>query len=222
MGREALPPSEDRLWVYRQVMAARLLLVRHAHVEPCYADHYVGRTDVPLSADGLRKAAALAPLVKSRGPERCFCSPLARARQTAEVLCGPAGLAIQIDEDLREVDFGDWEAKTFREIAAESPAAVTRWAESLAGFVFPGGESLDGFFGRVRRAAERLAVCPAPVALVVTHGGVIRSLLCHFLGLGPRHFLLFGLRHAACTTIDVSEGRGVLSGLNEHDTPEAI
>jgi len=67
---------------------------------------------------------------------------------------------------------------------------------------------------RVRRSARRLSEDPAEAVLVVTHGGIIRAMICHFLGLRPRQYVLFHIAHAACTVIDLYDGHGVLGGLN--------
>jgi alpha-ribazole phosphatase len=216
-------PSEDGLIFWIGLMMARqLLFVRHAQIAPQYAGRYVGRTDVPLARHGVQQAEKLVALLRSRKPERCVCSPLLRARQTAEVLCEPIGLPVEVDEDLREIDFGHWEGRTFAEIAALDSAAVARWAELSDDFAFPGGESVGGFFTRVGRVADRLAAGPTRVVLVVAHGGVIRGSVCHFLGLPPRHYLRFDVRHATCTTVDLMEGRGVLTGLNEQCDSERV
>ena len=203
-------------------MACQLLLVRHAAIAPQYAGRYVGSTDVPADARGLHQARTLASLVRFRKPDRCYCSPLVRARQTADVICETTDLQLQVDDDLREVDFGRWECKTFEEIAADAPEAVNRWAASSEEFTFPGGESVAGFLCRIHRAAHRLAEDCAEVVLAVTHAGVIRGMICHLLGLPPRDYLLFDIRHAACTTIALADGKGVLTGLNEQCISERV
>jgi len=203
-------------------MACQLLLIRHANIAPQYAGRYVGSTDVPAEPHGLQQARELAKLVRSRRPGRCFCSPLVRARQTAEVICESTDLRAQVDDDLREVDFGQWEGKTFDEIAAENPETVDRWADFSEDFAFPGGESVGSFLARIGRAARRLADDSADVVLAVTHAGVIRGMICHLLGLPSRHYLLFAVRHATCTTISLADGKGVLSGLNEQCISERI
>lgn len=170
---------------------------------------------MPAAPHGLQQARGLAKLVRSKGPGRCFCSPLVRASQTAEVIGNSTGLRVEVDKDLREIDFGQWEGKTFGQIAAEDPEAIDRWAEFSEEFAFPGGESVGGFLTRIRRAAHHLEEDPADVVVAVTHAGVIRGMICHLLGLPSRHYLLFDVRHAACTTIDLADGKGVLSGLNE-------
>ena len=63
-------------------------------------------------------------------------------------------------------------------------------------------------------AADRLASRAADVVLAVTHGGVIRSMICHLLGLEARHYILFNVHCGACVTIDLYDGKGVLAGLD--------
>jgi alpha-ribazole phosphatase len=201
-------------------MACQLLLIRHADIALRYAGRFVGSADVPLEPRGFEQAEMLARLVRSKRAERCFTSPLLRAHQTARVICQSADLPIEVDEDLREIDFGQWEGKTFGEIAAQNPEAANRWAEFPDDFAFPAGESMFSFLARIRRAADRLAREPSRIVLAVTHGGVIRAMICHFLGLHPRNYLLFDVGRATCTTIRLLDGKGVLSGLNEQRVPE--
>ena len=87
-------------------------------------------------------------------------------------------------------------------------------------FRIPGGERLGDFVARVRRAATQIAASPAPATLVVTHGGVIRSLICQFLGLPMRHYAVFVPSVASLTAIDLfPSGKAVLTGLVPGDRP---
>ena len=197
-------------------MASRLLLVRHADLGSRFTGRYVGRTDVPADRRALQDAACLAELVRQRGAVRCVASPLVRARQTADVICRPLGLEVVLDDDLREIDFGRWEGKTFDQLAVEQPESVQRWATAPEVFAFPDGEAVAHFLTRIARATGRLTAVADEVVLAVTHAGVIRGMICYLLGLPANNYLLFDIHYAACTTIDVSDGgHGVLSGLNE-------
>jgi alpha-ribazole phosphatase len=189
-------------------MAHRLVLVRHARLEAAHVGRLVGATDPPLDAAGLRQAAALAPRIRRLAPRRCFCSPLGRCRQTAAAIAGD--LEIEIDPALREIDFGRWEDRRFDDLKVEEPALVDRWAAFEFDFAFPGGESLRGFLERVQAAADRMAHDPADTVLAVTHGGAIRAIICHLLGLDPRNYVLFEVEYAAAVVLEVFDGRGVL------------
>ena len=193
-------------------MTKRLILVRHAEVELRYAGRFVGSSDVPLSDLGLRQAAALARSLRKNRVDQLFASPLRRAVQTAEFLQQD----IQIDPDLREIDFGRWEGRSFQEISASGQQEqIDRWSSFDPTFSFPEGESLGAFVDRIARAADRLANGPDETVVAITHGGVIRAMICRLLGLSPEKFVLFNAKRASITTVDLFDGRGVLAGLGD-------
>jgi len=203
-------------------LASHLILVRHASVQRSVPPRFLGRTDVPLDEHGRRQAAGLAALASRRKPQRLLASPLRRAQETAHAIARPLGLEVQSDPDLREIDFGRWEGMTFDEIQAADPKAVSQWNAWSYDFTPPGGERLGDFLDRVRRAAGRLAADPAEVVMAVTHGGVIRSALCHLLGLPARNYLLFDVQPAALVGVRLFDGRGVLSEMLTPQEPEDV
>ena len=202
-------------------MAKRVILIRHGDLgEGCHG-RYIGRTDVPLSECGKRQAAALAGELARLKGAHLLCSPLRRTRETAEIALGAVD-ACDIDSDLREIDFGRWEGMGFAEIASADPAAVERWAALDEDFVFPGGESLGAFSKRIKAVAGRIAADPAGTVVAFTHGGVIRYLICHFLGLADRQYLLFDVRPGSLSELSLDGGRGVLVRLNDRCHQEGI
>lgn len=189
-------------------MPRRLLLMRHASVAAGLQGRLVGSSDVPLDAAGRAQAQTAASRIARAAPQVCVCSPLERCRETA-ALAAPA-LTPCLDADLREIDFGQWEKRTFAEVAAAQPEIVDRWAALDPTFAFPGGESVGGFLGRTAAAAGRLAAIEADSVLVVAHGGTIRALVCHWLGLQPRQYVLFDVRYTGIVTVELFGDRGVL------------
>jgi len=129
-------------------------------------------------------------------------------------------LPLHFDADLREIDFGQWENRTFAEASAGNPSLVDRWAAFAPDFAFPGGESLGGFLHRVQAVADRLIRAEARTVLAVTHGGVIRTMICHLLGLEPRQYVAFDVPYAAIVMIDLFDGKGVLAALERPDPVE--
>jgi len=195
-------------------MVERLILIRHGDLGDRRRGRYIGRTDAPLSAEGRRQAAALAgPLVRLPDGVSVFVSPLRRTRETAKFALG-RGANFVVDTDLREIDFGRWEGMGFAEILAADPAAVDRWAALAEDFAFPDGESIGNFRKRIAMAAGRIAADPAGTVVVITHGGVIRFLICHFLGLPDRAHLLFDVQPASISEIRIDGEKGVLTLLN--------
>jgi alpha-ribazole phosphatase len=202
-------------------MEKRVILVRHGDLGEGCRGRYIGRTDVPLSESGKRQAAALAGELGRLNGAHILCSPLIRTRETAEIALGAVDI-YDIDSDLKEIDFGCWEGMGFAEIAAAAPAAVERWAALDEDFSFPGGESIGDFRKRIGAAAGRIAADPAETVVAVTHGGVIRFLICFFLGLEDRHYLLFDVRPGSLSEISIEEGKGVLTRLNDRCRMEGI
>lgn len=192
-----------------------IFLVRHGETGAQWRGRFVGASDVALSEAGRGQVAALARRLGKERIGRCLASPMVRTRETAEALAKAAGVAVELCEDLREIDFGDWEGLSFGEIAQRDPEAVARWAAFEPEFVFPGGEALAGFQERVRRAAEAIGKLDEERVLVVSHGGVIRAMLCHWLGLSAREYLIFDVQPASLTTVRLFGERGVLMGLND-------
>jgi alpha-ribazole phosphatase len=201
-------------------MARRLILIRHGELAAGCRGRYIGRTDEPLSPSGRRQAAALSGMVAEFGKAHILVSPLLRARETAGIALGPEG-TYTVDDDLREIDFGRWETMSFAEIAAAEPAAVEGWAALDEGFAFPGGEGIGGFWSRIGAAADRIVADPAETVVAFTHGGVVRLLICRFLGLDYRRYLLFDVRPASVSEIRIEGEKGVLTRLNDLHHVEA-
>lgn len=200
----------------RAPMAEWLLLARHGSVSDSHAG-FLGSTDVPLSARGRREAESLAQTLRGRRVDRMVASPMKRALETAEAIAAALGLQVEIDSDLREIDFGEWEGKSFHEICAQDREAVERWAEFAPDFAPPGGEAIGAFLDRVRSALGRLANDPSNSVLAVAHGGVVRHALCQVLGLSPKQYLIFDIRPASLTTLRMFGREGVLNEIRNVD-----
>lgn len=192
-------------------MAQKLVLIRHGHIDARYDGRFIGSTDVPLADEGLAEASCLATAAETMAPVKCLCSPMLRARQTADAM----GVAYEIHPDLREICFGRWECMTFEEIRRSEPQAVSEWAQYSIDFSFPEGESTRSFLSRVRDFGKRAVAEPAQTLVAVTHAGVIRALICHFLDLDPRNYLLFDVGPSSVSKIAIHDGKGVLTQLND-------
>lgn len=190
----SLQPESDRKTV---------LLLRHGAIARNPQRRFIGSTDLPLSATGLRQATAAARCVRDFNPERCFSSPMRRCTETARAVTGDSALELEILPELREIDFGEWEGMTFEEIKeTKQSSSIERWAGFDPAFCFPGGEQIADFSNRVQRVALQISSVPQKSVLVVTHGGVIRVLICLFLGLAVRNYVLFEPGPGSLTVIN--------------------
>lgn len=166
-----------------------LQLVRHPPpvVAPgtCY-----GRLDVP--AQGIDHVAArLRGMLRPGLP--VWSSPLQRCRGLAERL-HPAP---RFDDRLQEMSFGAWEGQAWQDVPR---AALDAWAADVAGFVPPGGESASAMLAR---ALAWVAECGTGEMIAVTHGGVIRVLVAHWLGMTPSEWPTLTLPHGSLTTVEM-------------------
>jgi len=146
-----------------------------------------------------------------------YSSPALRARETLQPLLDEdPSRQVVVLPDLQEIDFGQWEGLSFDEIQAQAPERVAEWAKGSLDFSFPGGESLELFWRRVCQVGDQLRAASEESAVVMTHGGVIRYLICHFLGLPPEKHRCFQVDLGSLTTLTFFEGVAVLKGLNDH------
>lgn len=128
-------------------------LVRHGITEGNETGKYIGKTDLSLSSEGVRRLEALHAKNSYPSVQACFVSPLKRCRQTASILF-PGAAQIAID-GFRECDFGAWEGKIAQEIAGQD-ADFARWISGTGKPVTPpGGENGTHFANRVCEAFEK-------------------------------------------------------------------
>jgi broad specificity phosphatase PhoE len=201
-----------------KIPANRVYLVRHGRTASNREKVVMGRLDLSLDDEGRAQADRLRPLFDGIRVDRAFCSPLSRARETAARMLAGRGIAIDEVPGLAEQDYGDLEGKPYREFVKEDPERARRFFLDPASAEIPGGEPFHAFAGRVIAAYENVVFTPEREQnlLVVAHGGSIRILVAHLLGLppGPAFFRLW-LDNASVTVIDeFARGMAVLTRFN--------
>jgi broad specificity phosphatase PhoE len=155
---------------------ASVYLARHGQTAYNLEGRFQGHLPVPLDQTGREQAAELAERAAAHDFAMLWCSPLLRARETADVVAARTGLTPQEDARLVETDAGDWTDLSFAEVSSREPAAFAAFVAGDEGFAFPGGESLVHQQERVSAAMRDIVEGPLP-ALVVCHGLVIRAAL---------------------------------------------
>lgn len=156
-----------------------ILLARHGETTSNHERRFQGQLDVPLNDTGREQARALAERVRGEGLAALYASPLARARETAEIVAAAVGLEPRLDDRLKEVDVGDWQERLKEDVAREDPEAWAAFGRAGEDFRFPGGESLRDQQKRVIAALVDITQRGDLPALVVCHRGVIRAALAH-------------------------------------------
>ena len=163
---------------------AEVVLVRHGETAWSLSGQHTGITDIPLTEKGKQAARRLQPLLCKLDLAAVLASPLQRARATCEL----AGLGdrMQIDPDLIEWSYGEYEGLTPEEIRSRDP----EWMIFRDGC--PGGETPEQVGARVDRLIARVRALPGRVALFA-HGHVFRVFVARWIGLPAthaRHFML--------------------------------
>lgn len=155
-----------------------------------------GHLDDPLTAAGweeMRRATR-----EAGAWQAVVSSPLARCADFARVFAGEYQLPLALDARLAELHFGDWEGLTAEDLMQTHPDALARFWNDPWSFPPPNGEGLAAFESRIRAAwgdlSERYG---GRHVLVVTHGGVIRLLLCLVRGLARDELLRLEVPHAS-------------------------
>ena len=137
-----------------------LLLARHGETSDNAHGRILGRRDPPLSRAGREQAAGLAASL-GMAIVAMWCSPLLRARQTAEIVADAIGVAPTVLDDLIESDRGSWEGQRFEEISAATPELFAAFEAAQADFAFPEGSrwlSRSGARARRSRWSRRVRV----------------------------------------------------------------
>jgi broad specificity phosphatase PhoE/ribonuclease HI len=194
-----------------------LILLRHGATPLTAEKRFSGAGDPELAASGRAQAAAAARLLAQRGGiDVILSSPSLRTRQTAQAVADALGLAVVIEEDFRETDFGLWDGYSFAEVRERWPAELSAWLASTA-VAPPGGESFDVVAKRVHAAAERtVARYPRRNVLVVSHVTPIKTLVREAVGAPPEALFSMELSAAALSAVTYyGDGRSSLRLFNE-------
>lgn len=164
----------------------QLVVIRHGQTEWSRLGRHTGRTDIALTERGRREAADAARTLGGWSLERAYCSPLARARETAELVAPPCG--ITIDDSLVEWDYGAYEGETTPQTRERVPGWSVWTHEIVDGeTVDEVGERADEF---LRRVADEV---PTGNAVVFAHGHLLAILIarwCGFRAVEGRRFAL--------------------------------
>jgi broad specificity phosphatase PhoE len=158
-------------------------LARHGQTAYNAEGRFQGHLPVPLDDTGREQARALAEAAAKVELRSLWCSPLARARETADIVAGRIGLTPHEDARFVETDTGDWTGRSFAEILAEDPDGFHGYETSDPAFRYPGGESFAEQSERIQDGLRDLrGRADALPALVVCHRGVIRLALAALTG----------------------------------------
>lgn len=177
-------------------------LLRHG--ETTAGKCFLGSTDAPLSDTGWQQVQAAELLPQY---DRVISSPYLRCLAFAQHVAEQLNIPLQVETDLREIHFGDWEGQTSQQLWQADPESLgAYWRDPLA-FTPPGAESLQAFQQRVLSRFVALSEnLSSQNVLLVSHAGVIKQLLCHVLGMDVRNLHRVSIDHAGLSRLKIWPG----------------
>lgn len=185
----------------------KIYLVRHGETDWNQAGLLQGQTDIALNAQGLEQAREAAERLKEVPFEIAFCSPLIRAKCTAETIIGDRKITLTTDERLRELNFGPWEGVDIRTIKDATSQPFT----NPGSYIPPeGAESFAQLYARSGEFVEQVLLPlegTYETVLVVAHGGVNRSILNPVLQIPVSDFWRIHMGNCATAVLECRNGR---------------
>ena len=176
-------------------------LLRHGEVEG--GNCLRGHTDDPLTSNGLDQMWN--SVENNQNWSRVIASPLKRCAEFASAFANHNSIPLELNENLMEMNFGEWEGRSTADLMDESPNLLANFWKDPDLYPPPGGEALSRFEARVLQARDSIVDLFAEQRiLLVTHGGVIRVLLCHARRMPVRKLLDIDVKHGAMFTLRTS------------------
>lgn len=157
-------------------MKTELLLIRHGETEWNKIGKFQGSTDIDLSEEGRSQAKLLRERIQNDF-DSIYASPLSRAYETAEIIAAGSGKKIIIANDIREINFGEWEGLTIKDISTKYSDVFISWKKDKLEGKFIGGDLSTA------NAAKRAKNCILDIVkknkgnkiIIVAHGGIIKA-----------------------------------------------
>ena len=166
--------------------AHRVWLIRHGRTDWNDQHRWQGHVPTSLNAEGHRQARLLATHLKDEAIGTVYSSDLPRALQTAQAVASMLELVPVVDERLREVNVGVFQALFPDELQELYPDELARWRSDDLDYAMPGGESLRALQNRIVQAFDDITDKAGHSEIaIVTHGGTLRRLVQHLAADGP-------------------------------------
>ncbi len=194
-----------------------LIIARHAESGYNNENRIQGHLDSKLTPRGTRQAKALARRLAHLKVKRVYSSDLGRAFSTTRTVVGKLKLPIVAERDLREIALGKWEGLTPDEVNRRFKNGYDQWRRAPSRMRIPGGETILQFHRRIRNVFDRIVRTEKTgVVLVMTHGGVISSILSHWMKADfDRVLLNLRIDNTGLTVAEFRDKRVILHAVND-------
>jgi broad specificity phosphatase PhoE len=198
------------------------LFMRHGETPWNREGRVMGKSPIELDDEGRRQVESAIPLARALAPNLIVSSPLARARQSAEIIGHGVGIAEIIEDPrLSEVEYGRWEGMVYDDLIKD--AYYIHYRERPLDEPTPGGETMYDVQARgVDAVRHTIAANRGKRVLFVSHGDIIRTVLCHFMRLGLENFRRIRIDNATFFGIQIAAEFAEIKFLNLTSDPARV
>lgn len=199
----------------------RLFLVRHGQTEANLRGVFCGLTDVPLTPLGVEQAGNVAGWLAEVEFAHAASSQLLRARHTTDIVLAGHSLNAEVDnksvdDQLNEMNFGEWEMRHHHDLQHEDPDAWAAWVADWQQASPTGGESFPQFSTRIESVVQSLLSTKdnEKNQLVVAHQGVLSLMLARLLAMPAVAMWHFHFEQGAYSVLEIHDGFVTLHAFN--------
>ncbi|MGA8140290.1 MAG: histidine phosphatase family protein [Desulfobaccales bacterium] len=193
----------------------RIILVRHGQTPWNKDKIFRGSRDIPLNDTGREEARLAGEWLNGEAIQAAYCSPLSRARDTAEAIARHHDLPVEDLPGLSDLCYGDWEGLPLTEVKVKYADLYQRWETAPHTVRFPQGETLEEVKQRgLAAVAAVLARHPDQTVLLAAHRAVNKVLIAAFIGLDNSHFWRIGQDTTAINRFHWTGGAWQIVSLN--------
>lgn len=186
----------------------KIYLIRHGQTDWNLEGKIQGRHDVSLNETGSKQAELLAMGMDKRPVVQIFSSRQKRALETAQAVGRRQHVAVTVIDGLEEVEFGEWEGKTWDEISREYPEEFKVWCTEPAEIVPPGGESRPQIYRRIGNALKEILRRSRGDIAIISHGAALAYMVSIMLEkeLGDHDEII--VKNASISTVEYDRETG--------------
>jgi len=181
-------------------------LIRHGHTRATEQGLLYSDPNAPLTDKGIDQAQRVAKWLVNHKPELLLSSPAIRVRSSSDIIAKELDMPIEIVDGLDEWHIGDWEGRSYLDLKKNEPEAYQRWSADPIHNAPPGGESILQVATRVGTHLKSMIEKHGGKHIaLVTHAGVVRSILSHALGMPIDNFWRISIPTGSIAKVDFSE-----------------
>ncbi|MCQ4725060.1 histidine phosphatase family protein [Anaerotignum faecicola] len=195
----------------------KLYLIRHGETEWNKAKRFQGWTDIELSQEGRRQASLLGERFKKIDIDEIYSSPLKRAVETARPIADIKGLEIKTNENFKEINFGEWEGMTAKEISTKYGKSFDEFIKYPENGTFPGDISFAHVTERIKIGLRDVLDGKDDKNIaIVSHGGIVRLIIKYLMAFEGEWYNKTWIDNTSVSIVEVRKHGNLLRVLNDY------